>query len=231
MWELFLDIVFPRTCLSCGKFGSFLCNSCKEKVVLYQQQLCPYCKQHSTHGLTHSHCQKKLGLDGLFVWANYSGPIPLVIKTIKYDGVYGAIGEIASAMAETYSNQFQFDFLVPVPLSKDRERERGFNQAEKLAFKIAQELERSYLPRHFPVATILKRTRNTLPQFDLGLKERVTNLTGAFAVERRGESLSHYSFCVVDDVATTGTTLFECAKVLKQAGARRVYGMAIARGG
>lgn len=155
----------------------------------------------------------------------------MLVHVIKYEGVYGVLGELATLMAKDYGGGFTFDYLVPIPLAKKRLRDRGFNQAEVLAKKLQPLLNSS-------VASLLKRTRETEPQFDLGYQARKKNLANAFALNTSlfVTPVSLYplaggSFCLIDDVVTTGTTLFECASVLKQAGANKVYAIAIARGG
>lgn len=94
---------------------------------------------------------------------------------------------------------------------------RGFNQAEKLA---------KYL-KSAPVLDCLKRVRNTRPQFDLKREERLKNVENAFALKQK---IPVADYCIVDDVATTGATLSQCAKVLKKAGASKVFAVCIARG-
>lgn len=156
------------------------------------------------------HCPAHL--DGIFVLAHYDGLIRKAIRDVKYRGKYAIFSEIAPLIKP----QFTFDYLVPVPLSKKRLQKRGFNQAEKLA---------RYLK--YPVLDCLKRVRDTKPQFDLTRTERLKNVKEAFAAK---QNFTIGKFCLVDDVATTGATLSECAKVLKSSGAAKVYAVCIARG-
>lgn len=146
--------------------------------------------------------------------AHYDGIIRKAIREVKYRGKYAIFSEVAKMFPKL---NFNFDFLVPVPLSKQRLLKRGFNQSEKLA---------KYLK--FPVLNCLIRTRDTKPQFDLKISERRENVKNAFALKQK---LPAGNFCLVDDVATTGATLSECAKVLKKSGAKKVYAICIARGG
>jgi predicted amidophosphoribosyltransferase len=169
-----------------------------------------------------------------------------VLRGIKYHDTFAACGELAEMMAAKYHYKYSFDCFVPIPLSKSRERERGYNQAEKLAGALKQIMDNRYemkdkkiengdreqegkkpLPAVVP---LLQRIRETKPQFDLTYKERRKNVRGAFAVATRYLPLAT-SLCLVDDVATTGATVFECAKVLKRAGAKYVYALCAARGG
>jgi len=156
------------------------------------------------------HCPENL--DGIFVLAHYDGIIRKAIREVKYRGKYAIFSEIAPLITP----RFTFEYLVPVPLFSSRYQKRGFNQSEKLA---------KYLD--FPVLNCLKRTRDTAPQFNLKRSERLENVKNAFAIKQK---LPMGNFCLVDDVATTGSTLSECAKVLKKAGALKVYAICIARG-
>ncbi len=222
MWDSLLDIVFPRSCFGCGKWGSYICKSCAtNKISYFNFQVCPVCERASQSGLTHSTC--KSDLDGLFVLANYKDLIIKVVREIKYQGVFAASSEVGSLIRQHYHKEFEFDYFVPVPLSKKRERLRGFNQAEKLAKALKLK----------PVKNLLVRTKETKPQFDLKFEQRKDNVKGVFAINPNllTRNLQNLSLCLVDDVATTGSTLFECAKTLKMAGAKRVYGVTIARGG
>lgn len=192
--------------MGCGKFGKYFCPECFKKIRFYSNLIS-----------SDYHCPENL--DGIFVLAHYDGVIRKAIKEIKYRGRFAILQELVNMSPENFN--FKFDYLVPVPLAKKRQTERGFNQAEKLAryLKLA------------PVLNCLKRTRDTKPQFDLTFSERQKNIKNAFAIIAHSSLLIGHSLCLVDDVATTGSTLSECAKVLKSAGASKVYAICIARGG
>ena len=114
--------------------------------------------------------------------------------------------------------------MVPVPLARGRRRERGFNQSELIAERLAEALE---LPL---VTAALERVRETRPQVGRSAAERRENVRGAFACPDGG-LVADRRVIVIDDVATTGATLRACAEPLKAAGAARVFGLVVARGG
>lgn len=119
--------------------------------------------------------------------------------------------------------------LVPVPLFRSRERERGFNQARLLAQGLACRLAKSPKGRKAQVAArVLVRTRSTQPQTGLKFSDRRDNVRHAFTV-RDPERVKDRVVVLVDDVMTTGATLGACAKILKKAGASKVYAVALAR--
>lgn len=206
MLNFLLDLIFPRRCLGCGRLGKFFCTKCQKTVRFYDTSV--------SHDVP--------GVDDIFVLADYRGIIRQAIKEIKYRGSYAICQELAALTRKNFRNKFSFDYLIPVPLAKKRLTERGFNQAEVLA----RSLELA------PVLNCLVRTRETKPQFDLKLKERQENVRGAFSISHDPYPIIHNtSVCLVDDVATTGSTLAECAKVLKKSGAKKVYAICVARGG
>lgn len=107
-------------------------------------------------------------------------------------------------------------FLIPVPLSKKRYRERGYNQCEEIAKRVPG----------VPIAThVLKRVRDTKPQTTLSRKERSRNVERAFEAQHVD---ARHLYIVLDDVATTGATLKDAVRALKEAGATRVLAVAIA---
>ena len=205
MFDFLLDLIFPRLCIGCGQAGRFFCLKCRKTIRFYSGQINPQYFNYE-------------GLDGVFALAHYDGIIRQTIKEIKYRGKFAICQELAEMIIQNYHQKFLFNYLVPVPLSNKRQKDRGFNQAEKLA---------GYL-KFAPVLNCLERTHDTKPQFGLKLNERRENVKNAFALKQK---LPAGNFCLVDDVATTGATLSECAKVLKKAGAPKVYAICVARGG
>src|SRR5688572_25877202 len=91
--DLLLDLVFPRFCLSCSKWGYFICPDCQRKITPLEQQICFHCHQLSPQGFTHPRCRSEI--DGLYVFAHYKGPMKKIIYKIKYDGLFAAIPELA----------------------------------------------------------------------------------------------------------------------------------------
>ena len=114
------------------------------------------------------------------------------------------------------------DFVVPVPLHWRRRFQRGFNQSAFIAKSIK-------IP-NAGFNTDLVKIRNTKDQTAVTFAERKKNLQGAFAV-RKGHNFKGKNVCLIDDVKTTGATLNECAKVLKEAGAQKVFAFVLAVAG
>ena len=117
---------------------------------------------------------------------------------------------------------WQNSVLIPVPLDKKKLKSRGYNQSEELAKELSEVLQ---IPM---ISDNLIKIKNTKPQMELKKEEREKNLGKAFKI-KNSQTLLGKKIFLVDDVYTTGSTMDECAKTLKEAGAKQVWGIAIAR--
>jgi ComF family protein len=162
-------------------------------------------------------------------FGEYAGTLRGLIHLLKYDKVLPAVAALGGMLAHTIgqlpaSNEDSLPLVVPVPLHASKRRERGFNQAELIVRAAAKQL-----PTRVGIAPgLLKRQRPTHSQVGLTREERVTNMRGAFRVTDP-ERVKGRTVIVVDDVMTTGTTVSECARVLKKAGAEKVWAATVAR--
>jgi ComF family protein len=162
-------------------------------------------------------------------YGSYESGLRELIHLLKYDGVRPAANVLGRMLADAIV-PLQPHFatgtvlLVPVPLYTGKRHQRGFNQAELIA-RAALKL----VPAHrFELKPILERTRETQSQIGLSRHQRRENLRGAFAVTAP-EAIRGREILLVDDVFTTGTTVSECARVLRRAGSAKVYVATVAR--
>ncbi len=164
-------------------------------------------------------------------YGSYDDGLREVIHLLKYNGVRPAAGVLGRMLSETLtavalSLEQPLVLLVPVPLHRGKRRQRGFNQAELIA---QAALSAPISSERFQLAPdILVRVRDTHSQIGLTSHQRRENLRGAFAV-RCPEQVTGRELVLVDDVYTTGTTASECARVLRRAGASRVWVATVAR--
>jgi len=162
-------------------------------------------------------------------FAEYRDKLRELIHLLKYESVMPVQVPLGRMLAEAVAELLPAwgdsnVVLLPVPLHRSRRRSRGFNQAELIA-KAA--LKR--LPGRLEFASdVLIRQRETISQVGLSREERIENMRGAFRVAEPGR-IKGRTVIVVDDVMTTGTTLSECARVLKRAGAQKVWAATVAR--
>lgn len=169
-------------------------------------------------------------LRGVGVAADYNNPIvKRAIVHYKYRFGRDLAEPLSNILAEYFEKTFghfviRDAILVPIPLSPKRERWRGFNQAEELAGLVAAKLKIPCQPK------ILIRPKHKRPQMEIPLKkERFNNVAGVFSVANIA-AVKNQNIILVDDVTTSGATLESAARTLKQAGAKTVWGLVIARG-
>jgi ComF family protein len=229
---MFLDLIFPKKCLGCGKTGGYFCSDCLNLISLDPARICPVCERPSLGGFTHPGCLRPSSLDGLTAVFAYKGLIKKAIKKLKYKFVSDLTSDLIELFLSFCGEDKAFSdfcqqkkvFLVPIPLHSSRLRWRGFNQAELLGKMITENLGIVFLP------DLLIRTKKTKPQVDLNEEERQKNILGAFSVNPNWKlEIENWKFVLFDDVWTSGATLREAAKVLKRNGAKKVWGLTMAR--
>lgn len=228
-----LDLLFPKKCVGCRGTGRYFCTDCATGA-RRSFFICPMCKEASFGGMVHEDCKVELGMDGLYAVWKYVGVVREAVKQYKFKFVRGLSEDLTKEatiliLSDSRSEVF-VDFLesqpifTGIPLLGMRERWRGFNQAEMLAEKLAREFRGEFLPG------VLKRTRLAFQQVELKKDGQEMNKKYVF---RTSPSLTlglHGTKVVlVDDVWTTGETMKEAAKVLKEAGVAEVWGLVIAR--
>lgn len=220
-------IFFPLQCLQCGKEDCWLCTDCLNNLHFRFRQVCPVCKRRVTElGSLCGSCQGESNLDGILIACEeHEEVLRKLIHKFKYN-FYGEISQtLGSILLKSFLDNFQSTedlVLVPIPLHPRRERWRGFNQSVLLA---------SFLGSYgnlLVLKNLLVRNRYTKPQMKLKRSARLQNLQAAFAALQ--EVSAEKTYVLVDDVVTTGSTLEACAEALRQAGARRVWGLALSRG-
>lgn len=232
MLEFISDLFFPKKCVGCRKIGSYLCDNCFANIDLYTDYICPMCLRRSITGETHPGCIKPYSLDGIFCGVVYKGVVKRLIYRFKYKPFISDLASIIGKIfIETITQNEIFmkvlysrPIVVEVPLFEARLRKRGYNQTELLGRILANEFELNFQPK------ILKRIKNTNPQFKLNKKQREENIHEAFVIDQKFKKLIYNkAVFLLDDLATSCTTLRECSKVLKRNGARYVYGVTFAR--
>ncbi|MFH1093253.1 MAG: ComF family protein [Candidatus Omnitrophota bacterium] len=234
-WASLIDIIYPRYCLICSKSiedSSYegACKTCLEKI---EVNVSPFCKKCgcSLKGVrgTNDSCIKCLDKQYYFDRAlsvcEYTGIARKCIQLFKYKRKF-KIGRNLSRIMLTFLREHcsvdSIDLITAVPLHSSKLKERGFNQAEIFAEFIRLSLN---LPASFDN---LKRIRKTKSQYQLPLAKRQVNILGAFDCTDK-VFFKNKSILIVDDIFTTGATLNECSRVLKNAGAKKVLALTMAR--
>jgi ComF family protein len=214
-----LDFLFPHMCLLCETetTDGFVCNNCLDYIPLVNPPLCHRCGRPIKNGTVCHLCTDAHALDHGRAWILFIPPSDKLIHHFKYRKKTRLVHLLGRAMASLIRTDYelnQADVIVPVPLFWWKKLRRGYNQASLLAHIISQETN---ISEHHA----LRRVKNTRTQTRLKESERQDNVMNAFAVETDG--VENKKVLLVDDVLTTGATMNECARVLKQAGAQEVY--------
>ena len=208
LYDQLLDLVFPPRCPGCRARGVLICGRCTER--------CRHLRADSDGVLLRPGNALLRCSVALY---HYDAPLREAIHALKYrrrSALARPLGDLV--VAALPSEVRSCDAVVAVPLFATRQRERGFNQAELLAEAVTAELGCGLVHG-------LERTRATEQQVGMDRRAREANVRGAFAW--RGASPPG-AVLLLDDVLTTGATMRECARALRSAGVREVYGVALA---
>jgi ComF family protein len=211
-----LDLVFPSKCLSCGKRGADLCLECLIEAPAAERESAKWI--FPLFDYRHPSIKKSLWL------LKYKGKRRLA--NVFAESIYDKILEELSELSVL--ENFVDVILIPIPLFKKRYRERGFNQAEL----ICRELIRiNNIRKNLNLKlenNILIKIRETEHQALIkDRNKRLKNLIGSFAI-KKAELLKNRNIILIDDITTTGATLTEARKILKQSGARKVIAFTVA---
>jgi ComF family protein len=216
----------PGQCAVCRAWPAApVCEACVARFAAPVAR-CPTCALPLGPGDTRCRdCQRQPPpLDACLAACAYAWPWPECISAFKFRGDAGRAAPLATLLRSAPWVEpalEQADAVLPMPLAPARLRERGFNQAYELARRLAPD-------KCDP--GLLRRTRETAPQSGLARRDRLRNLRGAFALDPRRASAVHgRRLVLVDDVMTSGASLFTAAQVLRAAGAARITAVVLAR--
>ena len=218
-WELLLNFFFPLQCVNCRRLLAAdnkdrICGDCWSKIIYLNRPI-----------------DIRLSLERIWSVAVYDGVLKKLIHQFKYKEkkyLANPLGKLLVDFVEEYLEEERFDYIVPIPLEKARQKKRGYNQAELLAQVLGEAVNKPILTH------LVKRRKKTKPQFGLKKEERFENLSGAFEISGSDKedvvTIAGKTVLLLDDLATTGATLDECAKILKRAGVSEVYALVLAHG-
>lgn len=216
-----LTFLFPHHCYFCNEVilpRQRLCADCAEKAPYILPPVCERCGRNADRchcGKHHQHFERCVSP------FYHEGVVQDGIQQLKNQNYRVTADGFAAEMAEVVRREYggiAFDAVTSVPLHKKDFNRRGFDQAAALGWALAQRM-------NLPYEAVLTKLTHTEPQKELSAIRRRGNLLGVFDVV--GE-VSNRTFLLVDDVITTGSTLDECAKMLKLYGAAEVYAVTAA---
>jgi ComF family protein len=240
--ESLFTVLFPANCRLCSEpllniSRLPVCPDCLASIHPLAGSVCSICGERvlssyalsDADGLTRCPICRRIErpFERAVAYGSYEGGLRELIHLLKYNGVRPAAAILGRMLAESIT---ALDFgqatvlVVPVPLYRGKRRQRGFNQAELIVRYTLKHGSR----RFELAADLLQRTRDTRSQIGLTNHQRRENMRGAFALTR-ATGVIGCAVLLVDDVYTTGTTVSECARVLRRAGAAQVCVATVAR--
>ena len=227
------SLLYPPACTICSASvaaGEYLCAECDAKITRIVPPFCAKCSEPFAGAIsgafTCANCaHRTLDFDAAVAAYRSRGIVRRVILDFKYGRQIHLRHPVArwllAALDDDRLRGHRFNIIIPVPLHPARHRQRGFNQAGLLAELLSAHTS-------IQVKPALERIRYTTTQTAFDRAERMENLHGAFRL-RKNADVRDLHVLLIDDVLTTGSTLSECARVLKEAGARSVHAATAAR--
>ena len=231
----FLNFIYPKQCQGCGvklhyKNKYYLCEECLGKVKVNNPPFCLKCG-HPLSGPADLKvvCGKcsgiKYNFDKAFYCCNYEGLVKELVHKFKYNHKKFLIclfNELMTNFIKRHISTKSMDMVVPIPLHRGKLQQRGFDQALLLSKNLSKtfNLQMSY--------NILNRKKDTKQQANLNKAQRLKNIKGAFSIKDK-TVFNKKSVLLIDDIFTTAATANECAHLLKEAGAKSVSLLALAK--
>lgn len=212
MINTLLNIIAPESCIECNQEGLFWCDWCRLQHETLPSR-CFMCHAQTSNYQVCSKCRHKTPLNAVYVFGEYKDVNKKLIMALKFDCKRHVAKNIALSMIEILPYFVELPVLVPIPSSPTRVRQRGFDHTQVMAKELAK-------LGSLPMSKLLVRN-NDLRQVGASRHLRKKQITGAFRLKQSFKSLPKH-IILVDDVITTGATLSEATKTLKQAGVKKV---------
>ncbi|MDQ2973727.1 MAG: hypothetical protein M3Q79_04605 [bacterium] len=211
--EKLVRVLAPNDCLVCGSEGSILCRACSMEYIKSPPSRCPHCLKLTISSSLCQNSKSVFRLSHIWVSSDYDGVAKSILQSLKTNGVIEAAEIIAELIAGTLPYLPPETIVVPVPTTTRHRRVRGFDHTALIAKKVAAIKGLSYEP-------LLGRV-DQVRQTGSGRQARLRQLDGKmYAVKPK--YVKGHSLLIIDDVFTTGSTLREAARALKQAEAKHV---------
>lgn len=208
-----IHLIYPTVCGFCGEISKDnICNKCKVKIRKLQRN-----KKHiylAKNFVTHMY---------IFDYRDIMREKIIQYKFKESTYLYKSFVKIILNDKKICGFLKSYDIIIPVPISKKRKQKRGYNQCEIIAKKIGKDLDNLTYKNN-----ILYKIKHTLQQSSLDKEKRIQNILGAYYI-KNNEEVQNKKILLLDDIFTTGNTVNECSKMLKQAGAKEIGVLTLAK--
>ncbi len=211
IYQALCQFLFPSRCPSCRAYTEA------------EGQWCPHCLEEITRNKNLAYAGEiRQYISPVIAMGKYDKGLRRLIHELKFQGNLTALIYF-KPLFTSLDEEWQFDtydIVIPVPLHPDKLKQRGFNQVEKI-------FQPWCLKHGFAFKDILQRVKKTQAQYRLNHEQRLQNLDSAFTL-KEGYSVAGHRCLLVDDIFTSGSTMYNCAKILKNNGATTVGGLVLA---
>ena len=229
----FFDLILPESCIICKNRTSreiILCLQCFKKIKIIKSSICPKCGLPYPLPKGEDHfCEKCLKNKVFFDKARqvgyYNGILKKTIAALKYNGktyISSRLGKLMANKIAMEKKKIDYNFIFPIPLHIKKLKERGFNQGYLLAKEVGKILKIKVEFKN------LSKILENPSQINLSKNERKKNVRGIFYLKNPAQ-IKNKKILLIDDVYTSGATVNECARMLKQGGATEVDVLTLAR--
>ncbi len=219
IFEAVISIVSPFNCMGCGIEGKYICDRCVAFAYTAVPSRCYRCRTATLNFKTCPSCRSSSSLRRVYVPTALSGTAKQLIHAFKFERVQSVAPIIAAQMLKSLEPEDEY-LVVPIPTATSHVRQRGYDHSLLLARKIAKDLNYQHVP------AVLKL--NQLRQVGSGRQERTNQLKNGFGV-LKPRIIKNRRILLVDDVITTGATLEEVARILKNSGAKSIDALVFAQ--
>jgi ComF family protein len=229
------SVIFPMSCCVCGDYSNdAVCNKCWSEVIMITEHACKKCDKPFYNPYLISEegdyicedCQEKaIFFERAFSYGVYRDTLMKIIHAFKFHNkpyISKYLARKLLILIESNEEFKEIDLIIPVPMYWKKEIERGYNQSYLLAKQLSK-LKKIKLEKG-----VLVKVKNTGSQSLMPMKSRKQNVKGSFFV-KRSEKIRNKIILLIDDVYTTGSTVNECARMLRLAGAGKIIVLTIAR--
>lgn len=214
--EKILNLIYPQSCGICGKLATnSLCKKCEIEL-----------KKQSENQIiiNNKEMQDKYFNELMYIF-KYEGQIRKLILDYKFNEksyMYLTFVNFLLKNKKIFENIKSYDTIIPVPISKKRLNERGYNQSLLIAREIAKQTKLEL------VNNCLIKTKNIIEQSKLSKEDRIQNIQGVYKLKNK-KSLENKKILLIDDIYTTGSTVNECSKILKQGSPSKIGILVLAK--
>jgi len=235
--ERFWDLIFPSNiyCICCGSIIDptrpyALCDRCVQKFHWTGKKTCGKCGKIMEEDYAHDWCIDCRDMEHQFIKGFTCARYGLYERVLMMDYKYHDKAWIGRKVGDILADRMEWetfrpDLVVPVPIHKNREAKRGYNQVDLMARRYARLTGLTLDNR------LMFRIKDTMPMRNLGVTERVANVSKAFAIRKGGDAvLANKTILLIDDIYTTGSTADSCAETLLRGGAKEVWLLTFASG-